>query len=135
MNESSVGAYSELGERIFFFSVNVVNLTNDLPNNLAGRNIAQQLFRSGTSVAANYEEACAAESRADFVHKLRVSLKESRESRFWLRLLSHTISKSDENCKQLYQEACELCNILGKSIVTAKKSQKSKKAEYTDCEI
>ncbi len=48
--------------------------------------MAYQMMRSGTSVAANYEEACVAESRADFVHKLGIALKESRETRFWLRL-------------------------------------------------
>lgn len=129
--KSCTGQYQELEERIFYFSVDVVNLTDKLPSNLAGRNIAQQLFRSGTSVAANYEEACAAESRADFIHKLRIALKESRESRYWLRLLSYTIAKSDDNCKRLFRETNELSNILGKSVVTAKKSS-SPKARKTE---
>ena len=76
----------KLQERIFQFAVDIVLLTDGMGQTIAGRHMAYQMMRSGTSVAANYEEACVAESRADFVHKLGIALKESRETRFWLRL-------------------------------------------------
>jgi four helix bundle protein len=71
-----------LAERKFEFAVAIVRLTNALPRPTVGRNIGNQLFRAGTSGPANYEEACAAESRADFVRKMQIVLKEMRESRF-----------------------------------------------------
>ncbi|MHB9132210.1 MAG: four helix bundle protein [Armatimonadota bacterium] len=77
----------QLSERMMDCAVDIINLVDALPSKLTGRHIAGQLLRSGTSVAANYEEACAAESRADFIHKLQIVLKELRESRFWLRLI------------------------------------------------
>ncbi len=109
-----------LVERITDFAAEVILLVDRLPNTLAGRHIGGQLIRSGTSVAANYEEGCAAESRADFIHKLLLSLKEARESRLWLKLLVRTILKTKPDGAALLKEAEELCNILAASVVTAK---------------
>ena len=80
-------------------------------------------MRSGTSSGANYEEACGAESRLDFIHKLQVVLKELRESLYWLRLIKRTsfISDTEPNLSALLQEAQELANIIAASIVTARK--------------
>jgi four helix bundle protein len=75
----------ELIERLINFAARVGK-----PDTRMGRHIGGQLVRSGTSPAPNYEEACAAESRADFVHKLSISLKELRESRCWIRLIIKT---------------------------------------------
>jgi four helix bundle protein len=111
----------ELSERMFAFAVSIVKITNALPNTTVGRNIANQLFRAGTSAPSNYEEACAAESRADFVHKLQVVLKELREARFWLRLIYEASILPEDVVSPVYQEACELCNIIGKSVVTTKR--------------
>ena len=77
----------DLSERLLGFAVRVGKVVNALPATRLGRHIAAQLIRSGTSAAPNYEEGCAAESRADFVHKLSICLKELRESRFWIRLI------------------------------------------------
>jgi four helix bundle protein len=82
--------------------------------------VAGQLIRSGTSAAPNYEEARAAESREDFIHKLSVALKELRESRLWLRLIIKANLLRAELVEPLLLESEELCKIIGKSIVTAK---------------
>ena len=84
-----------------------------------GRHIAGQLVRCGTAAAPNYEEACAAESRADFVHKLRISLKELRESRSWLRLILKAELLREAAIKELFDECWQLCNTLGQSVATA----------------
>ena len=77
----------ELAERLLDFAVRVGKVVNALPGTRLGRHIAGQLVRCGTSPGPNYQEGCAAESRADFVHKLGICLKELRESHFWIRLI------------------------------------------------
>src|SRR5438128_7252415 len=74
-------------ERLIDFAARVGKVVDALPDTRLGRHIAGQLVRGGTSPAPNYEEACAAESRADFIHKLMICLKELRESRSWIRLI------------------------------------------------
>jgi four helix bundle protein len=105
---------------MFEFAVNVVQLVDAMPSTLVGRHIGGQLLRSGTSTAANYEEACTSESRADFIHKLTISSKEAHESRFWLRLANRTILRSKNENASVLSESEELCRILTSSIVTAK---------------
>ncbi|HOF89111.1 MAG TPA: four helix bundle protein [Armatimonadota bacterium] len=111
------------------FATHVIDLVEELPTSPVGRHIGGQLLRSGTSTAANYEEACAAESRADFIHKMQISLKEMRESRFWLRMLKRRRWAQAEKAAVLYAavlytEADELCRIFTQSVVTAKKSKR-----------
>jgi four helix bundle protein len=89
-----------------------------------GRHIGGQLVRSGTSPAPNYEEGCAAESGADFVHKLSIALKELRESRTWIRLIIKTEMLPEHRLGELLDECNQLCNIIAQSIVTAKESKK-----------
>ena len=84
------------------------------------RHIGGQLVRSATSCGANYEEVCAAESRADFLHKMQVVLKELRESLYWLKLLKRTGPASDDHLQPLLKETDELVKIFAKSIITAK---------------
>jgi len=80
-------------------------------------------MRAATSAGANYEEACSAESRSDFIHKLQIALKETREAKYWLQLIERSglSGKSNANSASILQEAGELANILAKSIVTARK--------------
>ena len=80
----------ELVERLINFAARMGKVVDALPDTRMGRHIGSQLVRSGTSPAPNYEEACAAESRADFVHKLGICLKELREFRCWIRLIIKT---------------------------------------------
>ena len=78
----------DIEERLINFAVHILNLCTHLPKNSAGRHVAGQLVRSGTSPAPNYAEARGAESPNDFVHKLKICLKELNESRIWL-LITH----------------------------------------------
>ena len=109
-----------LAERFLDFAAKVVEVVDDLPNTMIGHHLGNQLLRSGTSSAANYEEACAGESRADFIHKLKISLKELRETRFWLRLMLRTRLHMAKGLDSLAREANELCNIVARSVITAK---------------
>jgi four helix bundle protein len=117
----------ELVERLINFAARVGKVVDALPDTRMGRHIGGQLVRSGTSPAPNYEEACAAESRADFVHKLSICLKELRESRSWIRLIIKTEMLPEHRMGELLDECNQLCNIIARSIVTAKEN-KDKKA-------
>jgi four helix bundle protein len=77
----------ELSDRLLNFAVRAAKVVDALPETRIGRHIAGQFVGSSTSPAPNYEEACAAESRSDFVHKLKIVLKELRESRCWIRMI------------------------------------------------
>ena len=116
------GDIEKLSKRLLDFTVCVIKQVNTLPRTTVGRHVAGQLLRSGTSAGANYEECCAAESRLDFVHKMKIVLKELRESRFWLRLIERVQLISKSECHDLTEEVEELCNIIAKSIITAKKN-------------
>lgn len=111
----------ELEERFLGFAVRIIKLVNALPKTAVGKHVGIQLLKAGTSSGANYEEACGAESRADFSHKLGVVLKELKESRFWLRVIHRTELLSPQRVEPLLKECDELCAIIGKSIITARK--------------
>jgi four helix bundle protein len=110
----------DISERLLSFAVRVGKTVNALPATRLGRHVAGQLVRSGTSAAPNYEEGCAAESRADFFHKLSICLKELRESRFWIRLIVESGLLPKKKMTDLQDECTQLCKILAQSIVTAK---------------
>jgi four helix bundle protein len=114
----------ELAERLPTFSGRVGRVVDALPDTRLGRHIAGQLVRCGTSPAPNYEEGCAAESRADFAHKLSVCLKELRESRSWLRLIVKARLLPKQRMACLIDESTQLCNIIGKSVATARANKK-----------
>jgi four helix bundle protein len=111
----------DLSVRLLNFAARIGRVVDSLSNTRLGRHIADQLVRAGTSPAPNYEEACAAESRRDFVHKLSISLKELRESRYWIRLIVETGLLSGAKMNGILDECTQLANIVGKSILTAKK--------------
>ena len=116
----------ELIERLLTFAARIGKVVDALPDTRMGRHIAGQLVRSGTSAAPNYEEGCAAESRADFVHKLSICLKELRESRSWIRLILKTEMHPQHRVSELLDECGQLCNIIAQSIVTAKRNKDKK---------
>ena len=80
----------ELEERLIDFAVRIIRLSARLPRTPAGKHVAGQILRSGTSPAPNYGEARGAESRADFVHKIRIVLKELNETSIWLRIIERS---------------------------------------------
>ncbi len=112
--------HEKLSLRLLNFAARVGKVVDALPNTRLGRHIAGQLVRSGTSPAPNYAEACAAESRKDFIHKLKICLKELRESRCWIQLIIKSDLLTKLQMSELLDECTQLCNIIGKSIVTAK---------------
>ena len=116
----------DLEERLLDFAARVGNVVDALPDTRLGRHIAGQLVRSGTSPAPNYAEACAAESKRDFIHKLGIALKELRESRSWIKLILKSELLPEPRMAQLLDEVSQLCNIVGKSIVTAKATQETR---------
>ena len=115
-----------LSERLLDFAVRTGKVVDALPDSRLGKHIAGQLVRSGTSPLPNYEEACAAESRKDFVHKLAICLKELRETRAWLRLTARADLLPEHQMADLIDEANQLCNIIANSIATAKGVRRSK---------
>jgi four helix bundle protein len=117
---------AELSDRLLNFAARVGKVVDAMPDSRLGRHVAGQLVRSGTSPAPNYEEACAAESRRDFIHKLRIALKELRETRCWIRLIIGAELLKQMQMSELLDECEQLCNILGKSIVTARQNSTSK---------
>jgi len=110
----------DLSERLLDYGARLIKLVESLPNTLVGRRVADQLLRSGTSAGANYEEACGAESKSDFVHKLQIALKEMREATYWIRLLVKSGKISAARMSGLLDESNQLCAILAKSVATAK---------------
>src|SRR5437764_14090119 len=119
----------ELAERLINFAARVGKVVDALPDTRMGRHVGAQLVRSGTSPTTNYEEACAAESRADFAHKLSICLKELRESRSWIRLIIKTEMLKEHRMGELLDECSQLCNIIPQSIVTSKENRKRAERE------
>ena len=116
-------AGDEIAGRLLDFAVNSIKLTGNLPKTSTGKYIAGQLLRSGTSPGANYEEARGAESRADFIHKMSVVLKELKESRYWLMLIHKSKMLPARNIDDVINECEQLCAIIAKSIITAKEKK------------
>ncbi len=102
----------DLCERTFKFAVRITKMVRRLPRDVAGYQIGKQVLRSGTSVGANTEEADAAESTEDFLHKLKIALKEAQETRFWLRDINESGLLVDKEVDALLQEIIELIKIL-----------------------
>jgi len=119
------GQRFDIQERTFDFAVEVVKLADRLPSTVAGTEIGRQVARSASSVGANVEEADAAESKRDFVHKMSIAHKEARESRYWLRLISATLL-NDEKLEALIQESDELVRIIYTIVTRARQSKRSK---------
>ncbi len=116
----------DIEDRLIDFAVRIIRIAESLPKTKVGNHIAGQIIRSGTSPAPNYGEAQSAESRSDFVHKMRVALKELRETRVWLLMIVRANQiKPVSKLESLIDENNELISIFVTSIKTAK--QKSKK--------
>src|SRR5438034_6782235 len=113
----------ELEERLIDFAVRVVKLSAALPRTSAGKHIAGQILRSGTSPAPNYGEARGAESHADFVHKLRIVLKELDETSIWLLVIERSHIIKPELLTDIIRENNELCRIFTASLATARKGK------------
>jgi len=102
------------------FSLRVMRLVRSLPDDKVSRPIANQLIRSGTSVAANYRAACLAKSRADFISKVGTAVEEADESALWMELIIEDKILPAEKVSPLWQEAADLTAIFCASIKTAR---------------
>jgi four helix bundle protein len=108
----------ELENRLIDFAVMIISVVEALPNTRTGNHIAGQLVRSGTSPAPNYGEARSAESRKDFIHKMKISLKELRETLVWLKIIA---SKHLGDCREVPAAVAE-CNELIAIFVSSTKT-------------
>ena len=110
----------DLEERLITFSVLIIEIVNEMPNTKAGNHLSGQLVRSGTSVSLNYGEAQSGESRKDFIHKMKVVLKELRESSICLKIIHRTkLYRTEMKIENALKENNELISIFVKSIETA----------------
>lgn len=114
----------ELSDRLWQFAARVAKIVDALPDTRVGRHVAGQLVRSGTSPAPNYDEASAAESKADFIHKLSIALKEMKETRGWLRFIIIAGLLPQSRIAPVLDEAEQLARIFGKSLVTARNTRR-----------
>jgi four helix bundle protein len=111
--------------RTFNFGVNCLKLLQNLPKEQIFKVITYQLAKASTSVGANYEEAQGAESKSDFIHKIGISLKEIRESNYWLRILKELVQANNLQSELtfLLDESCELKQIFGKIKISAEQKK------------
>jgi four helix bundle protein len=122
----TISLADQLEERLINFAVRIIKLSACLPRTPAGRHIAGQILRSGTSPAPNYGEARGAESRADFVHKVRVVLKELNETSIWLRIIERSKLLRSDLLVEIIQENGDLCKVFAASLKTAATRQNDK---------
>ena len=113
----------DLEERLIDFSVLIIEISNEMPNSKEGNHLSGQLARSGTSVSLNYGEAQSGESRKDFIHKIKVVLKELRETFVCLKIIQRTkLYKSEKKMQTALKENDELISIFVKSVETAQRN-------------
>ena len=110
-------------ERLINFSVLIIDITDEMPDKKAANHLSGQLIRSGTSPSLNYGEAQSAESRKDFVHKIKIVLKELRETFVCLKIIKRAkLYKTKEKIDKALIENNELISIFVKSVSTAQKN-------------
>ena len=113
---------TEFHDGFINFSADVLALVEKLPKSFSGRHIARQLMRSGTSVGANMQESRSAESRADFLHKMQIALKEIRETNYWMILIRKRRMIPEDLIRPLHDRCEALTAMLAKSVITTKKN-------------
>ena len=115
----------DLEERLIDFAVRIIRIAESLPKTKVGNHIAGQLIRCGTSPAPNYGEAQSAESRSDFIHKMKICLKELRETKVWLKMIVRAkLMKPASKLEPLVNENDELISIFVSSIRTAEQKKR-----------
>ena len=112
----------DLEERVAGFAARAIGVCEALPPKTGSAHLRDQLFRSATSVAANYAEASVPESRKDFAHKMNIALKELVESRMWLRIIAMKSYLDPDSLRSLLAETDELVRIFQASVSTARQN-------------
>jgi four helix bundle protein len=123
----------DIQERLINFAVQIIKLSAQLPKTPAGKHVAGQILRSGTSPAPNYGEARSAESSSDFIHKLKVALKELNETKVWLQIFRRSEMISSEEYTEIYKSCDELCRIISASVRTALRGSKERTIIIINC--
>ena len=115
----------DLEDRLIDFAVRIIKVTRSLPNTEIGKHVSGQIIRCGTSPAPNYGEAQGAESRSDFIHKMKICLKELRETKVWLLMIIRAnLIKPISKLDSLIDENDQLISIFVKSINTARENKR-----------
>lgn len=114
---------NDLKDRTKAFALRILKLADVLPNSVSGRTLANQIARSGTSVAANYRAACRAKSKADFISKMGTVEEEADETLFWLEMIEESGLVPPDRLSDLKKEADELTAIAVSSINTARRNR------------
>ncbi|HAM88077.1 TPA: four helix bundle protein [Candidatus Falkowbacteria bacterium] len=117
---------NDLIKRTKDFSLRIIKLVDALPGTIAGKNIGNQIFRSGTSVAANYRAACRTRSTSEFIAKLGIVEEEADETMFWLEMIMDSETIKKELLQDLYKEANEITAIIVSSKITARNNKNKK---------
>lgn len=117
---------NEIEKRTFDFAVRIVKLKDFLIENKKEYELSRQILKSGISIGANVTEAQQAQSRADFISKMNIALKEAAETKFWLRLLNATDKLSEKEVSSILQECIEIEKILYSIVRTTKNNSEQK---------
>ena len=123
MNKTSTKKY-DLEERTAKFAEKIIELAKKTPKNVVTIPIINQLVKSGTSIGANYCEANGASSKRDFTNKIYICKKESKETKYWLRLLAKAVEELKDECQELWGEAQEFTLIFSKIAANSKAKNK-----------
>jgi len=115
----------DIQQRTFLFGLNIIRFSEHLPHNQVGKILCNQLLRSGTSIGANMEEVTAASSKPDFIYKANISLREARETNYWLRLIKESGIINSHQLDELVTESLELMKILGAIVSKARGKRKA----------
>ena len=121
---------NDLTERLFNFAITVIGIIRKFPRSSEYQVISYQLCKSATSSGANYEEALAGSSKQDFIYKTEISLREMKESNYWLRIIKAIEEKdvlSRDSIDELINESSQLSKILASIIINAKKDREGSK--------
>jgi len=117
-----MGYDRDIVERTFEFSVRIVKLARKLDEkSWSVKTLSNQVLRSGTSIGANIEEAQAGQTKADFIHKYSIALKEARETKYWLRLLAASEIMKEDVFESIIAESDEIARVIAKIIINARK--------------
>ena len=117
-----------INDRLLDFAVRVIHLSQYLRSKYKEYCLSNQVLRSGTSIGANFEEACGSITKADYIAKLSISLKEARETLYWIRLFRKAELLDEKLYQSLYNDCNMIIHILGKTIrTTQRNTEKNKK--------
>ncbi|MCX6235018.1 MAG: four helix bundle protein [Bacteroidetes bacterium] len=119
-------SYVDISEEFLWLGAEIVMISGKLAKTSNYGAMINQLLRSGTSAGANYEEACGAQSKADFIHKLHICFKELKETNYWLRLIEMSKILPADSISPALGKSQMLLNIIGKSLVTSKRNKDEK---------